>query len=123
MEPYKGRIHKEYPQLTSEDEEEIEKITRDYKTKKEKELKTNEDIWQLGELSNGEIGFYPVALSQLVNPRQKLKHGQLAPLHDYSHTGAFFEQKVKDMSQDPPVKIECKNLDILCGPFDKTYFQ
>ena len=115
MKPQQGRIHKEYEQLDTEDEEEINKITRDYKTKKEKDLLPNEDIWQLGELSNGEIGFYPVARSQLVTPRQKLKYGQLAPLHEFSHSGAFFEQKVKDTSQFPPVKIECKKLEFSFG--------
>lgn len=74
----------------------------------------NEDIWQLGELSNGEIGFYPVARSQLVTPRKKLKHGQLAPMHTFSHSGAFFEHPtVWDMNQNPPEKIKCNNLNSL----------
>lgn len=61
-----GRIHKEYDPLDSEDEEEIQKITRNYKTKKQLDQLPNEDIWQLGELSNGEIGYYPVARSQVL---------------------------------------------------------
>ena len=62
-----GRIHKEYDPLDSEDEEEIQKITRNYKTKKQLDQLPNEDIWQLGELSNGEIGYYPVARSQVLH--------------------------------------------------------
>ena len=58
-----GRIHKEYdPDDDLDDEEDI---TRNYPTKKEKDRLPNEDIWQLGELSNGEIGYYPVAKSQV----------------------------------------------------------
>ena len=70
-------------------------------------------MWQLGELSNGEIGFYPVARSQLVKPRPKLKYGQLAPLHAFSHKGAFFEREVYDRKQDPPEKIECKRFNFI----------
>ena len=58
-----GRIHKEYdPDDDLDDEDDI---TRNYPTKKEKDRLPNEDIWQLGELSNGEIGYYPVAKSQV----------------------------------------------------------
>ena len=55
--------------------------------KKDEKL-ADENLWMLGELGNGEIGFYPVSRADCEG---KLKHNQLRPMYSISHEGPYHE--------------------------------
>ena len=76
-----GRIHNYYYNEDSED---------DIEDEKKSEILENENIWRLGELNNGEIGFYPVNRSQFT--AKSIKHNQELPLHQKVYESSFFGQ-------------------------------
>ena len=46
----------------------------------------SENLWRLGELSSGEIGFYPVARADC---HGNIAHNQLTAMHSVAHEGPF----------------------------------
>ena len=93
-----GRVHYQY-----------EPPKEELKDKKKKPEKLPiENLWRLGELINGEIGFYPIARSDCEG---KVAHSQLTPMHTFSHEGPFHQVELLAQPSKPRIPWRTKNFE------------